>query len=472
MTLADKIVVLRDGIIEQVGTPLQLYDDPDNLFVAGFIGSPKMNFLRGVLAEGGVRLPDHGDVVVPTQVNAAPGTGHRRAAPGALRKGRAGGTPAQGGTGRAPRRRDLRLCPARAERPDDARHEQRPRSRGGRCVRGPVRSGMPARLLGRRPEAARGPLAARRSCRLLCRAQAIEAKLRARAPKVAWQLQAVPICRCTVVGEAGSMPSGNDLATPASSAAQPLTVAVDLFPLIPGVSGGIVPWIEGVLREMVRLYPGDRVMLFHRPGACPIDVDGDRVRCRAARRAPGGLLRADDAPLRAGGRSGGHPQLSAGAAPGHRLRAADIHHPRHPARPSAGELRAVGAGRPSPGICLRPVLRWRGGDHDRALALDGDRPSLDDDGRRLPDAGGTDRGVARPSGRRSSCRARWPGSTATSISPPTSGRTRTTGGCSRRCGLPCPICRRAPAWCSPEMRRDWRRCWTGSRTCPSCISAT
>jgi lactose/L-arabinose transport system ATP-binding protein len=46
MTLATKIVVLRDGMIEQVGSPLQLYDDPDNLFVAGFIGSPKMNFLR------------------------------------------------------------------------------------------------------------------------------------------------------------------------------------------------------------------------------------------------------------------------------------------------------------------------------------------------------------------------------------------------------------------------------------------
>ncbi|MDL2408060.1 sn-glycerol-3-phosphate ABC transporter ATP-binding protein UgpC [Rhizobium calliandrae] len=45
MTLADKIVVLRAGRIEQVGAPLQLYDDPDNLFVAGFIGSPKMNFL-------------------------------------------------------------------------------------------------------------------------------------------------------------------------------------------------------------------------------------------------------------------------------------------------------------------------------------------------------------------------------------------------------------------------------------------
>ena len=45
MTLATKIVVMRDGRIEQVGSPLHLYDDPDNLFVAGFIGSPKMNFL-------------------------------------------------------------------------------------------------------------------------------------------------------------------------------------------------------------------------------------------------------------------------------------------------------------------------------------------------------------------------------------------------------------------------------------------
>src|SRR5688572_5847195 len=50
MTLADKIVVLNAGVIEQVGTPLQLYDNPDNLFVAGFIGSPKMNLLKGVVA--------------------------------------------------------------------------------------------------------------------------------------------------------------------------------------------------------------------------------------------------------------------------------------------------------------------------------------------------------------------------------------------------------------------------------------
>ncbi|WP_374634832.1 ABC transporter ATP-binding protein [Paracoccus sp. (in: a-proteobacteria)] len=46
MTLADKIVVLRGGIVEQVGRPMDLYNDPDNIFVAGFIGSPQMNFLK------------------------------------------------------------------------------------------------------------------------------------------------------------------------------------------------------------------------------------------------------------------------------------------------------------------------------------------------------------------------------------------------------------------------------------------
>jgi ABC-type sugar transport system ATPase subunit len=45
MTLADRMVVLRDGRIEQVGTPMQIYLDPANAFVAGFVGSPKMNFL-------------------------------------------------------------------------------------------------------------------------------------------------------------------------------------------------------------------------------------------------------------------------------------------------------------------------------------------------------------------------------------------------------------------------------------------
>ena len=53
MTMADKIVVMRDGVVEQIGAPLDLYDRPDNLFVAGFIGSPSMNFLKGRIAQDG-----------------------------------------------------------------------------------------------------------------------------------------------------------------------------------------------------------------------------------------------------------------------------------------------------------------------------------------------------------------------------------------------------------------------------------
>jgi lactose/L-arabinose transport system ATP-binding protein len=68
MTLADKIVVLRDGRIEQVGSPLELYDDPDNQFVAGFIGSPKMNFLAGTGTEGGIRLTDFPGQVIPSSI--------------------------------------------------------------------------------------------------------------------------------------------------------------------------------------------------------------------------------------------------------------------------------------------------------------------------------------------------------------------------------------------------------------------
>ncbi len=56
MTLADKIVVLRSGLIEQVGAPLELYDNPANTFVAGFIGSPRMNFFEGRVAGGDGQL--------------------------------------------------------------------------------------------------------------------------------------------------------------------------------------------------------------------------------------------------------------------------------------------------------------------------------------------------------------------------------------------------------------------------------
>jgi multiple sugar transport system ATP-binding protein len=53
MTMADRIVVMRDGWIEQIGDPLQLYDKPANLFVAGFIGSPSMNFVPGAVSRTG-----------------------------------------------------------------------------------------------------------------------------------------------------------------------------------------------------------------------------------------------------------------------------------------------------------------------------------------------------------------------------------------------------------------------------------
>ncbi|WP_373502171.1 ABC transporter ATP-binding protein [Aestuariivirga sp.] len=52
MTMADRIVVLHDGIVEQIGTPLDLYDRPANLFVAGFIGSPSMNMFKGTIRAG------------------------------------------------------------------------------------------------------------------------------------------------------------------------------------------------------------------------------------------------------------------------------------------------------------------------------------------------------------------------------------------------------------------------------------
>ena len=70
MTMADKIVVMRDGRVEQMGAPLDLYDNPSNVFVAGFIGSPSMNFVKGkvdtrdgnqvFVADGGAVLPVEG----------------------------------------------------------------------------------------------------------------------------------------------------------------------------------------------------------------------------------------------------------------------------------------------------------------------------------------------------------------------------------------------------------------------------
>jgi multiple sugar transport system ATP-binding protein len=77
MTMADKIVVLQGGMVEQVGTPLELYHRPRNRFVAGFIGSPKMNFLDAELANGdsvpAVRLPGGATLKLPADPRLHPG---------------------------------------------------------------------------------------------------------------------------------------------------------------------------------------------------------------------------------------------------------------------------------------------------------------------------------------------------------------------------------------------------------------
>jgi multiple sugar transport system ATP-binding protein len=75
MTMADKIVVLNAGVIEQVGSPLELYHRPRNMFVAGFIGSPKMNFIAATAEPAGpgkisVALPDGVTLVLDGQISA------------------------------------------------------------------------------------------------------------------------------------------------------------------------------------------------------------------------------------------------------------------------------------------------------------------------------------------------------------------------------------------------------------------
>ncbi|MFF3322389.1 ABC transporter ATP-binding protein [Streptomyces sp. NPDC002889] len=67
MTLGDRVVVMRGGVVQQVGTPQHLYDEPRNLFVAGFIGSPAMNFLRTTL-EGNILHTSIGDLPLAPEV--------------------------------------------------------------------------------------------------------------------------------------------------------------------------------------------------------------------------------------------------------------------------------------------------------------------------------------------------------------------------------------------------------------------
>src|SRR6266581_4172356 len=67
MTLGDRVAVMRSGLLQQIGSPQELYDNPDNLFVAGFIGSPAMNFFPGTVEEGALRTP-LGDIQMPPQL--------------------------------------------------------------------------------------------------------------------------------------------------------------------------------------------------------------------------------------------------------------------------------------------------------------------------------------------------------------------------------------------------------------------
>src|ERR671933_593712 len=74
MTMGDRVCVLKDGLLQQVGSPRDLYDHPNNVFVAGFIGSPAMNLLELPVADGGVKL---GDTVHPVERSLLSGTGDR-----------------------------------------------------------------------------------------------------------------------------------------------------------------------------------------------------------------------------------------------------------------------------------------------------------------------------------------------------------------------------------------------------------
>ena len=82
MTLAHRVAIMNKGVVQQIATPREIYDDPANLFVAGFIGSPPMNFLEGELTDGTLRLPGRAlrDPVARERASASPPACGRRTA--------------------------------------------------------------------------------------------------------------------------------------------------------------------------------------------------------------------------------------------------------------------------------------------------------------------------------------------------------------------------------------------------------
>ncbi len=75
MTMGDRVAVMRDGLLQQCGTPRELYDSPVNTFVAGFIGSPAMNLRQGRLSASGLQVGDHAVALSDTALAAARATG-------------------------------------------------------------------------------------------------------------------------------------------------------------------------------------------------------------------------------------------------------------------------------------------------------------------------------------------------------------------------------------------------------------
>ena len=72
MTLADRIVIMRDGLIEQLGTPDEVFHQPATRFVGGFIGSPTMNIADAIVADGRIVFPGGDWLPIPARFKGAP----------------------------------------------------------------------------------------------------------------------------------------------------------------------------------------------------------------------------------------------------------------------------------------------------------------------------------------------------------------------------------------------------------------
>ena len=142
MTLADRLIVMNAGVAEQIDTPLAVYERPDTVFVAGFIGSPAMNILPGTVRAGRAMLPG-GIPVAPASApdGVADPRRHPPRAPRPLPAGRARRHPGRGRGRRAARRRRLRPRPPPRRRRRLPRAP--PRQRPAASRRAPYRPSRP-----------------------------------------------------------------------------------------------------------------------------------------------------------------------------------------------------------------------------------------------------------------------------------------------------------------------------------------